>query len=105
MDRADCLSLVLLKSLSMSIPFRAVFIRSEPRSGSCVRSLLSLLDQMVGRYMLRSSSHLLAGLPCFWYPFLIGWYCWVPGGDKLGPAVFVMFGYHPCLLCLRIPTT
>ena len=32
---------------------------------------------------------------------------WVPVGDKRGPAVFVVFGNHPCLLpvlwlCLRI---
>ena len=47
---------------------------------------------------LRSSSHLLAGLPCFQYPFLFGSYRWLPVGDKLSPAAFVVFGNHLCLL-------
>ena len=49
--------------------------------------------------MLRSSSLLLAGRPCFWYPFcLLGCCCWVPVEEKFGPPVFVAFGGHPSLL-------
>ena len=58
---------------------------------SFVRSLFSLL---CCRCVLMSSSHLLADLPCFRYPFCL----WVPDGDKLGQAVFVVFGNNPCLL-------
>ena len=56
-SRVGCLSLLHAKSLPM-----------ESHLESLVRSLLSLF---VCRYALMSSSHLLASLPCFRYPFCL----------------------------------
>ena len=66
--RAGCLSLVLMKLLSTASHFEL----SSAVVGqvmSLVRSLLSLLVLSGCKWMLKSSSHLLAALPCFQYPF------------------------------------
>ena len=57
--------------------------------------------------MLRSYSHLLAGLPCYRYPFCFVVFAGFQFETELGLTAVVVFGNHPCLppviwLCLRI---
>ena len=69
MGRAGCLSLLLLKSLSMASHFE-LSSAVVSQVVSLVRSLLSLLDLSGCKYMLRSSTHL-GWSSSFPVPFLL----------------------------------
>ena len=85
-----------VKSLSMKSHF-------EPSCAvvsqvvSFVTSLSSLRDLVDCGCKLMSSSHFLAGLPCFRYPFCLVEIAWLTVGDQFCPSVLRGAWQHPLL--------
>ena len=102
--RGDAKSWVVLVESAAHTKSLSIEFHFEPscavvsQVASFVRSLLSLNTLVGCIYDLMSSSHLLAGLPCFPYPFCLVHIAAFQLNMSFCPAPFVVLGDHSCLL-------